>query len=397
MSAFSFLITLTLLLKPFHSYYKDCTTWPSCNSETITCPSNQDCTINCPAQSCQSATIYGPSGWKLTLTCRDNFACEQATIYAQTTSQFTSNCPGQGACQGITFYVPYSAGGAPKAVFTGDSTYGWALGSLCVRVYAVGGFNDVDIQVTESQYATSGCGYMYCTESYSQSCSIDRKRSSSESWQCSSSTYCNNPPTHTPQHTPYPTSNPSQNPTANPTISNPTFGPTFRPTFVPTVSPSAEPSSEPSTGPTQRTTAQTVVAEIPSLGPHVSENEYKEPSPSDDNIDQAIVIVSVIFSVILVCIGIVYVLHRFVWKKQKDSQPLPEQEFKPKRTTIHHFFGKAIPPVMNPPIYQEPTEEGKQHIGDWNINTVTQLLKGTHQQKYNYVEQDDDILTLDQS
>eukprot|EP01083_Nonionella_stella_P135710 412822_1 len=75
------------------------------NGITISCPGDEDCTLNCyETWSCYNSTIVGPSRASLTINCNNKngqgMTCEYMTIYAQNSTKLNLNIYGyQGGAQ----------------------------------------------------------------------------------------------------------------------------------------------------------------------------------------------------------------------------------------------------------------------------------------------------------
>lgn len=116
--------------------------------------------------------------------------------------------------------------------YTGDNSFGgenyWAKADDPITFYAVNSWNDILFQQPDKN--DDYYGTMYCTEDYSESCSIAEKGP----WECTdSSSICQNPPTYAPIAT---SDNPTTDPTINPITLSPSIAPSsLKPTNAPNI------------------------------------------------------------------------------------------------------------------------------------------------------------------
>eukprot|EP01084_Bolivina_argentea_P286653 491769_1 len=200
-----------------------CLSHYSCKGTTIQTSNSGDFQVTCPAtEACRDMKLICPQNNKCTMECNAYYGCYNSSVDARYSSELhITGCIGTSSCADVSIWAPPNLNGNKTCYLEGDDD----LNKL--TIYAVNGWNDIDLSNYIGTNYARGSGVMYCNSDYSDSCYI-----SDLSWNCiNTSSICitiNNQTVPTSNPTVYPTSNPTNNPTEstiNPT-SNPTNGPT---------------------------------------------------------------------------------------------------------------------------------------------------------------------------
>eukprot|EP01084_Bolivina_argentea_P182945 315761_1 len=295
-----------------------------CRYATLRCATNADCLVTCSAKnSCAQSKIYCPSNdYKCQIDCITHNTCLGAKIFGgggdllfqsvysgykgQPFTQGIINCPSQKECNVTCKSIKACAGDTIKAqtaavlnieVYSynqvlkdtiikcpvdglrGNSNncniYAHTLNLNLdlmpnIKIYAVEAFNDINL-ICNGLCFTGIPPKIYCTEDFSESCTMLSANHSSNKWECISNvSICNDyksdtfaptmttiSPTNTPTNTPTEsTSTPSFAPTIAPSLS-PTITPTDS-TVTPTTAPTKAPSFTPTNAPSIPTVAPTI-------------------------------------------------------------------------------------------------------------------------------------------
>eukprot|EP01084_Bolivina_argentea_P058858 107432_1 len=281
MSLFSMILSM---LEVVNAWTKTCGTY-TCRGKTITCPANEDCVINCGGINvCSNSRLYCPQNdYGCQVFCGGRNACVNVKIYGRggnllvyTASGGTSgttsipngviNCPQDKECNvrcrractgtkinaqnaailnveaveyhsalgGVTVRCPVNGfrGNSNNCNINGFNKNGNLNLMSNMKIYAVESFDDINLQCVGPCF-TGTPPIIYCTEDFSESCSLlSSNHSSTKKWECIEDTsVC--------QHYLYPTAAPSSAPSAPPTVA-PTISPSVE-TMTPTAAPSTSP------------------------------------------------------------------------------------------------------------------------------------------------------------
>eukprot|EP01084_Bolivina_argentea_P064562 117728_1 len=121
----------------------------------LSCPYHHDCVIDCiGSDACTSLSVDARYSSKLLIS--DCYTYIPNSLHYNTAK-----------CQDITMFIPPNTNGQKNCYLAGDN----ALNAL--KIYAVNGWNDIDMTYTGTFYAPTGSlGTMYCTSDYSEPCEI---------------------------------------------------------------------------------------------------------------------------------------------------------------------------------------------------------------------------------
>ena len=158
---------------------QNCTSSLSCGSQSIQCPFNHSCTINCNSpSSCQNTTIHAENSTLLSI------------FIASTTM--------------MTIYSPYSSD-RPLSSITCQSA-----ACLNLEIYSLRGFDDIILKCADNSSSCNITGAMQCgyDSYYNDICTSFQYINDEIGYLCSDSTFCQLSTSFHPTHSP--TKSPSQ-------------------------------------------------------------------------------------------------------------------------------------------------------------------------------------------
>jgi len=159
----------------------------SCMAAQFHCSVHSQCSIACNGfESCSYADVIGTSLDSMQVYCNDDRSCFHSQIHAVTASQLRiQGCMEHESCQYLSIFCPPHTDGVKHCSLLGsdndiheaDDEEDVYLQELLI--YALNGWNDIDIGDNNGTIVMSSGGRMHCGERYAETCVIG-----SDSWSC---------------------------------------------------------------------------------------------------------------------------------------------------------------------------------------------------------------------
>eukprot|EP01084_Bolivina_argentea_P247134 413483_1 len=291
-----FIWLYSLLIFISNAYSVICESHGACKNETIQCPPDEDCFLQCSgAEACSGVNITCPLNYECNILCynapgmdvyKNILTCSRMVINAKQSSVFRLNAnigdidlfdDSLHTVEEVTIYCPQH-GTNPSCQITcnGDNIIHES------QIYVVAGLSDLNI--TSKFYHDKSClskTSVHCTNDFSHHClmtnvpplqceAIENIKKKNLIYKydtlCETLTLSPTYPTINPIPSPSTSTNPTSYPTHTPAIDsvssdllessdssnddNPTFSPTITPTFSPTINPTLSPTINPTQLPT---------------------------------------------------------------------------------------------------------------------------------------------------